>query len=176
MSKDNSLYPMDDCIDCVHNRVCKYVDEIDRIKDSKTLPIDFSSALCNEYISGEDMGMSSGEAQDEYDEEYEEDDTEEPDNELQDAIQEAINDVGLDNLYEAIKQSIEVLGTAGYVVQSVHLCKASIDLLESQGKVIKSNKLIRLSLPQGNVPIVTDANIPEGEFEVTYVYDGKDER
>lgn len=42
-------YPLEDCKDCTHNKVCKYIEVIAALKDETDLPLDFDTTACTEY-------------------------------------------------------------------------------------------------------------------------------
>jgi len=51
---DGNTYPLKECRDCIHRRVCKFVGLLNEIIDQEALPITFSTAACTEYLSEND--------------------------------------------------------------------------------------------------------------------------
>jgi hypothetical protein len=43
---EHRIYRLEDCADCIHNNVCKYIDLINDLE----LPLDLDAASCNEYL------------------------------------------------------------------------------------------------------------------------------
>lgn len=48
MAKE-TVYHLDECVDCVHRNVCKFVDKIDKLISKGDLPLDLRGASCVEY-------------------------------------------------------------------------------------------------------------------------------
>jgi hypothetical protein len=44
------IYHLDECNDCAHRHVCKYLDKIDKLLKRGDLPLDLQGASCHEYI------------------------------------------------------------------------------------------------------------------------------
>ena len=53
MAKE-TVYHLDECVDCVHRNVCKFVDKIDKLISKGDLPLDLRGASCIEY-EGDDL-------------------------------------------------------------------------------------------------------------------------
>jgi hypothetical protein len=47
------VYHLDECNDCVHRHVCKYVDKIDKLLKHGDLPLDLQGASCHEFLPEE---------------------------------------------------------------------------------------------------------------------------
>jgi hypothetical protein len=43
-------YPLTVCESCAHNNVCKFIDEINKMKKKNNTPLNLGSATCNEYL------------------------------------------------------------------------------------------------------------------------------
>ena len=67
---ENKDWPITECVDCIHNLVCKYVEQFSEIKKHNSMPIDFSTVACSAYISEDVLDES---VEDEEDGLYDED-------------------------------------------------------------------------------------------------------
>lgn len=47
------VYHLDECRDCAHRYVCKYIDKIDKVLKRGDLPLDLQGASCTEYVPGD---------------------------------------------------------------------------------------------------------------------------
>jgi hypothetical protein len=50
-------YPLTACESCVHNNVCKFIDEINKMKKKNKTPLNFGSATCDEYLPDADYEL-----------------------------------------------------------------------------------------------------------------------
>jgi len=56
--------PLEDCNDCLHVGVCKFIDTLNNIKDEGLLPLDFDTTSCVAYLSQEVVDMGESEEED----------------------------------------------------------------------------------------------------------------
>jgi hypothetical protein len=60
------VYHLDECKSCAHRHVCKYIDKIDKLLKSGSLPLDLRGASCNEFIPADVIDEDWKEYQEDY--------------------------------------------------------------------------------------------------------------
>jgi hypothetical protein len=141
-------YRIEDCADCVHKHVCKFVG---MLNDSE-LPIDFDTVTCNEYMPSvvlEDSVQALVEQAVFMD-----------DKEVREYIKgksyaELLEEF-LGYISEGIKDCIKELGESPNVVE---MCRETLELL----KLLEGS----IALIDGvELTVVVDEDIPFGQFEI----------
>lgn len=149
-SIESSDWPITECVDCIHNMVCKFVEQFSEIKKHQSMPIDFSTVACLAYISEDALD----EAMEDSDVELSEEDG-------------VIYGTGVD-AFDIVSQILAKIYQQGG--------KASIAIMNQATNTKCFNKAKTIKTKYCELEICIDSNIPFGEVHIPNdVGDDKDE-
>jgi hypothetical protein len=139
---NNYSYPLGECQDCVHNRVCKYVEEIITVKEEQLLPLDFDTTSCLEYIPTVDVDDGS-------------------------FYQEIEREVGktdqLEKVYEELYNLLDELYNDGQSATEIEMNRQTATLFMPPGV----SDMTSIQTHYGVLEVIYNEDIPYGEFHLT---------
>jgi hypothetical protein len=153
---DHKVYRIEDCADCIHNNVCKYIDLINDLD----LPLDLDAASCTEYLP---MAVVNDRVEDIIEQTVlmTEQETREY---IKGKSQAELLSEFLGYIQDGIEDCKLEIGETPNVVE---MCKETLDLLMLvEGSTIHIETIV--------LSVVVNEDIPFGQFEIA-VDDGSDD-
>lgn len=145
---EHKVYRIEDCADCIHNTVCKYIDLINDLD----LPLDLDAASCTEYLP---LSVVNDKVEDliEHTVLMTEQETREY---VKDKKPEELLSEFLGYIAEGIEECKKEIGEMPNIVE---MCKETLDLLT----LMEGSQVI---LEDATLNVLVNEDIPFGQFEI----------
>jgi hypothetical protein len=163
---DEQKYPIDECKDCIHARVCMFKDYMSELMEKNMVPLNFSTINCDEYMSYSALGDLVSINEDN------------ADDDMADGVE--YIDEGIEskdtpsNIMSSINRVLNEIAKRGCKPNSVQMNKATMGIFKQNAPIncILSKKnpgvLLQILTNLGKLKVEQVESVPTGEFHITY--------